>query len=415
MAMIARVNGTCVICGERFVVGHTEIRWQRIDGQRGVRWCASHGRTLPEDVMQRLRGQLPQQTQETTTQQETQEAHVPHQNTQQSASGSPEQTILQALEQLKGCSKDDAIAIAKETATAVAKQIAEDAIKAGAIARPVTITVQDSKGNARDVGLAHTLLQTLLRMLGVVLNTYLWGAPGGGKTHAAQQAATALGLKFYSISLEPSTLAHALLGYKDVATGTYHSTPFREWFECGGLFLIDELDNAHGSILVALNSALDNGFLTFPDGECVKRHARALLVGTGNTSGRGAHPAFPTRKPFDKAFASRLAYLEWTYDNAMEGAQANAVAESLIDDRDKAQAMAIAWMTYVRSARAYVEQHALPMFVSPRVTFAGLRLLSAGFTAEAVADAMLFQGIESATRQRIVDAVPFPKITVRSI
>lgn len=340
---------------------------------------------------------------------------MPTQNQQTAPSGSPEATILQALEQLKGCSRDEAMAIAKEVATATAQAVADEAIKAGAVPRPVTISVQDRTGNVKDVGLAHKMLQVLLQMLQVVLNVYLWGAPGGGKTHAAQQAAKALGLKFYSISLEPSTLAHALLGYKDVATGTYHGTPFREWFEHGGLFLIDELDNAHGSILVALNSALDNGFLSFPDGECVVRHARAVMVGTGNTSGRGAHPAFPTRKPFDKAFASRLAYIEWHYDNAMEGAQARAVAEAVFDDKDVAESAASAWVTYVRAARAFIEQHAMPLFVSPRVTFAGLRLLSAGFKPEAVADAMLFQGIEAAMRERIVEAVPFPNIKVTGV
>ncbi len=77
---------------------------------------------------------------------------------------------------------------------------------------------------------------------------WLYGEAGSGKSTAAEQMADELDLSFRSISLGPSTSKSDLMGYRD-ATGEYRSTAYRETYEDGGVFLFDEIDNAHPSVL----------------------------------------------------------------------------------------------------------------------------------------------------------------------
>jgi len=113
------------------------------------------------------------------------------------------------------------------------------------------------------------------------VHVYLYGAPGGGKTTAAKLIAAALKTPLYALALNAATPEYRLTGYLD-ATGTYRTTGFRRGYENGGLVLLDEIDNASGNLLTSLNTALENGFLEFPDGT-VLAHPEFHLIATGNT------------------------------------------------------------------------------------------------------------------------------------
>ncbi|MBL7373522.1 hypothetical protein INQ23_29830, partial [Escherichia coli] len=69
---------------------------------------------------------------------------------------------------------------------------------------------------------------------GIAPNVWIAGPTGSGKTHAAEQAAHALGVEFYFNGA--LSMTHELLGFVDAA-GTYHTTPFRQAYENGGLYL----------------------------------------------------------------------------------------------------------------------------------------------------------------------------------
>ena len=50
---------------------------------------------------------------------------------------------------------------------------------------------------------AHKMTATLLYYVSRRRHTYLYGPMGSGKSHAAQQAAAALGLRYAYVSLNP--------------------------------------------------------------------------------------------------------------------------------------------------------------------------------------------------------------------
>ena len=147
---------------------------------------------------------------------------------------------------------------------------------------------------------------------------WLYGEAGSGKSTAGEQAANSLGLPFRSISLGPTTSKSDLMGYRD-ATGNYHSTAFREVYENGGVFTLDEIDSGHPGILTILNSALANGHGEFPDSR-VPRHEMARFIASANTIGRGATSEYVGRAPIDAATIDRFAFIPMDTDEYLEEA-----------------------------------------------------------------------------------------------
>jgi cobaltochelatase CobS len=242
----------------------------------------------------------------------------------------------------------------------------------------------------------HSMFPVALRLTAAGLHSYWHGGPGGGKSTAARQVAEALGRTFGYISLNPQTPDSRLLGFLD-ATGTYRRTVFRDCYEHGGIFCIDELDNAAPSLLTTINSALENGSAAFPDG-LVERHKEFVLIGTGNTSGKGASPMFPERRPFDAAFAERFVYLEWTYDERLERAVA-------LGHNPEAGT----WVDFVLKLRQWASGNDPRLLVSPRASIRGAQLLALGFTPAEAADMAIFRGVDGDRRAKALSNVALPK------
>ena len=176
-------------------------------------------------------------------------------------------------------------------------------------------------------GHAHPQLARLLRACssrmasGFTPNVMLVGPTGTGKTHAAHQVSSALGLEYYAHGA--MSMSHELLGFTD-AHGTTHRTPFREAFERGGLVILDELDSWDAGVTLALNAALANGYAGFPDG-MVARHRDCVIIGAGNTHGTGATADFVGRNRLDAAFLSRFPVkLTWDADPAPDAGRRGA-------------------------------------------------------------------------------------------
>ena len=127
------------------------------------------------------------------------------------------------------------------------------------------------------------LYEPLLRRAALMANIPVWlhGEAGSGKSTTAERSAGWLGLPFRSISLGPSSSKADLMGYRD-GHGEYQRTGFREIYEDGGVFLFDEIDNAHPSILTLLNASIANGHGEFPDGR-VARHETTRFIAAANT------------------------------------------------------------------------------------------------------------------------------------
>jgi cobaltochelatase CobS len=265
---------------------------------------------------------------------------------------------------------------------------------------PVQIQVVDKDRQViREVGTAHKLTPQLIELIQDGEHVYIYGPPGSGKSHAAKLASQALGLPFYYVSVNPQSAAWRLEGFID-AHGSYVRVPFREAYEHGGVFCIDEMDNGNGNLWTSLNSAIANGHAAFPDG-MIERHKDFRLVATGNTALRGADRFFPDRRPADPATIDRFEYLEWDYDHALERAIVCSIDET-----------AIPWMHWVQSVRDYSKQHTLKgLWATPRASISGAKKWGRLTTKKAVrqmADRLVFKGLDTDTTKRVLDANPLP-------
>lgn len=160
-------------------------------------------------------------------------------------------------------------------------------------------------------------------------NILLVGPAGCGKTHGAKLLADALGLRFSMISLSGGTTEGQLAG-RYVPVGAHGSfefvnASFTDFYEHGGLFLIDEFDAGDANTVAFLNAALSNGFAPVPnrpDSPVALRHKDFACVAAANTYGRGADRLYVGRNELDEATLDRfrVGTISCDYDSAVEKA-----------------------------------------------------------------------------------------------
>jgi hypothetical protein len=227
-------------------------------------------------------------------------------------------------------------------------------------------------------GLHHERFPALLRYLSAGLHVYLHGPAGSGKSTAAAAAATALGLPFASTGKVDSK--YDLVGFRD-AHGRVVRTPFRDVWERGGVFLLDELDRSDPSAVLALNNGLATGALDFPDAT-VQKHPSTLVVGGGNTRLAGADRQYVGAIAQDASVQDRFCFLAWGYDERLE---------ALLAGEDQG-----AWVRFVQAIRAAAAKLKVDLIASPRASIMGATLLRAGVARLEVEEAALWKGLDSA-------------------
>jgi hypothetical protein len=201
-------------------------------------------------------------------------------------------------------------------------------------------------------------------------------------------------MQFGTLSLNPQTPDSRIVGFID-ANGNYRKTLFYDIYKDGGVFVADEMDNSSPSLLTTFNSAIENGFMAFPCG-LVRRSPNFVFIGTGNTSGRGASPMFPERRPFDAATADRFTYIHWDYDTKLEKAVT-------LSHNPKASL----WFEWIQAVRKFTSANHPRVLVSPRASYKGATyLLSSQWSLEDIADATVFRGVDKDTRKTILDSCP---------
>jgi len=237
--------------------------------------------------------------------------------------------------------------------------------------RPIEINVKGVKKKLE--GVRHANFDKLLTSVQVGQPTLLVGPAGTGKTHSAAQIADVLGLDFYSISVGAQTSKSDLVGYMH-AGGAYVTTQFREAYEKGGVFLLDEADAGNSNVLILLNAALSNGYMAFPD-QMVKAHEDFRLIASANTFGHGASRQYVGRNQLDAATLDRFTVLTWDIDARVE--------KSLAGDQTK-------WYNVVLAVRKEaIDVLQLRVVISPRATKRGAELLAAGMDFETVLEMAL--------------------------
>lgn len=249
---------------------------------------------------------------------------------------------------------------------------------------PRSLIVTSPLGNVQLDGPQHYMTETIIRVAALGHPIMMVGPAGCGKTTIAERAARALNLPFYITSTINDT--HELMGFID-GYGKYHSTPFRTAFEHGGLWVADEIDAWDASALLAANSALANGYATFPDTERpISRHTHFRMVATANTFGNGADRVYIGRNELDAASLDRFATVNVDYDLNLERMFANG--------NDK-------WLEHVWDTRKKIAEKKIRHVASSRAIGMGSAALSAGLTWNDVCDYYLYKGMSAADREKL--------------
>lgn len=262
---------------------------------------------------------------------------------------------------------------------------------------PTNTVVLTANGERKPIeGATHPKLATIVSALDAGEHVLMVGPAGTGKSTIADQAAEALGLEFYALSLSPQTPTSQLVGYMQ-ATGDYVSTLFRKAFEQGGLFHFDEFDNGHPSILATVNAALANGSMAFPDG-MVKRHQDFRCVASANTYGRGADRMYVGRQALDQATLDRFSVVDVHVDESLEMtlSMATGLAEHTVRQV----------VAYVRKLRRNGEQHRMAVVISPRAAVGMCRLVKAGIPWGEVVDMRARRGLSDADWTKLSAGAP---------
>ena len=247
----------------------------------------------------------------------------------------------------------------------------------------------------------HPQLPKLVWLVANRVHTMLVGPPGSGKTTAGAIAARACGLELAAISLTPQAMPHQVVGYMD-ATGNYRRTPIRDRYEFGGVGMFNELDNASGALLTAVNGILDGqnglGSYGWPDGMIVPSPDFVALA-DGNTWGRGPTVLHPERRALDAATLDRFFALDWAYDPAMERAIALCYNPN-----------AGPWVTWIQVIRQWVAEQQIALVVSPRASIQGARYTLPGspLTRDDLI-AWVFRGSPADTVAQAIVAHPLPE------
>lgn len=215
------------------------------------------------------------------------------------------------------------------------------------------------------------------------INVNLVGPAGSGKSTVCHQIADSLNLQFYFISVGQQTTKSDLLGYMD-ANGKYVTTPLRQAYENGGIFLLDEIDAGNANVITVLNAMLANGLAYFPDSQ-VERHKDFICFSAANTYGRGADRLFVGRNQLDAASLDRFIVIDFDYDDELEFKLANNQL----------------WTIYVQQLRLSAFRLKERIVISPRASIYGAKLISAGFSQKEVEDMVIWKGISKDIVNRI--------------
>ena len=237
------------------------------------------------------------------------------------------------------------------------------------------ITVTKYDGTKSTVSDQHYKFEQILQCISARVNIALVGPAGSGKTTAVKNVAVSLNLPFYSKSVSAQTGTHEFFGYQD-ANGNYVTTLFREAYENGGVFLLDEFDAGNPNVLASMNQATANGECAFADG-MITKHEDFIVVMAGNTFGHGATTEYVGRNKIDSATLDRFAFIEFDYDEALE--------LKLSTNKN--------WCKTVQKIRAKVVAKKIKTIVSPRATFMGQDLLKAGMPIDTVMEIVIYKGL----------------------
>ncbi len=183
----------------------------------------------------------------------------------------------------------------------------EDIIKSFLESKRTEIFLDKKPVALIDDPMAHKELPTLIKFLTLFKQAMIVGPTGSGKSTLAKQAADAMKLRYASFSCNMEASKSELVGFANL--NGYVTSQFLDFYENGGLFLIDEYDAMSPSIAVVLNAVFDrSGQISVPNREgntVAKKHENFYCILAGNTWGSGS-VEYQGREMQDMAFLDRF-------------------------------------------------------------------------------------------------------------
>ncbi len=233
----------------------------------------------------------------------------------------------------------------------------------------------------------HFRFETVMKVAMTGANIALVWPAGWGKTTLVENVAKWLQLEFYAKSVSAQTWIHEFFGYMD-ATGRYVPTLFRQAYEKGWIFLVDEFDAWNPNVLASLNQATANWVCAFPD-KMVKKNENFIVVMAWNTYWTGATAEYVWRNKIDWATLDRFAFVDLPYDEKME----------------KTASTNKEWCAYVQKVRKKAEDKKVRCIISPRATFIWQDLIEAWVPYEEIKKMLMFKWL-SKDEVNLID-IPF--------
>lgn len=177
---------------------------------------------------------------------------------------------------------------------------------------PRRIVVSNGKKTVDIEGTPHHHFDAALHALGLGLNIMLVGASGTGKGVLARHIAEAKGLRFGFVACSEGMSEGMLLGRAIPLADhlAYMRSQFVDFYENGGVFLLDEVDAANSNVLLIVNEAINSDEMAVPnrvDEPVAHKHEDFHLIVAANTWGTGPNMQYVGRNRLDAAFLDRFA------------------------------------------------------------------------------------------------------------
>ena len=196
----------------------------------------------------------------------------------------------------------------------------------------VTFTTGTTAIPADDDEVFNVCFPEVMELLLTGENVFIPGPTGCGKTHLAQQIAKYIpnddgtfGREFGLITGSGGVTEAEVKGVAipNITTGenVYLPTRFLELYENGGVVLIDEADAMDPNVLMVLNAALSNGYISIPkrtSKPMAYRHKDFVMIFSANTMGQGADRHYVGRNKLDAATLDRFVFVPMDYDVTIE-------------------------------------------------------------------------------------------------
>lgn len=190
-----------------------------------------------------------------------------------------------------------------------------------------------------------------------ILNIWLVGPAGCGKTTIGDQAGKDLDLPVTVVPCGAGTSATTFLGYKYPER---ESTPFVSAFSQPGIIVLDEFTALEAQVAQIVNGALANNELSATTGT-FKRHPECVIIATSNTFGHGADRMYVSNNQLDSSTIDRFSggIIEIDYSKEYESQYDKEVCE------------------YVWKLRDVIQRNGLRKVASTRAIIAGEKLKAA--------------------------------------